>query len=149
MGEPVSEHIAHFDANQKPSCHWGIAVYAFLSPPLPAAKITFFLSLHSSQFSDLPQEISYLVPWAHHVMLVYLGTAPLAHSQQLGVGFGKSLNVLFHSSCVYMEAVASHLSLIWHCSGWRKWEGSFIFLFIRGTDWALSCMLPQQSSSLR
>lgn len=81
-------------------------------PSLPAAKISFFLSLRSSQLSDLPQEISCLAaPWAHHVVLVHLGTAPLAQSQHLGVGFGKSLNLLFHSSCVYMEAVASHLSL--------------------------------------
>lgn len=64
-------------------------------------------------------------------MLVHLGTAPLAHPQHLGVGFGKSLNALFHSSCVYLGTVTSHLSLAWHCSGWQNWEGRF-FPFYQG-----------------
>lgn len=39
-------------------------------------------------------------------MRVYLGTAPLAHSHYLEVGFGKSLDLLFHSTSVYMGTVA-------------------------------------------
>lgn len=104
-------------------------------PLVPAAKISFFLSLASS-VTFLRKSV-WLHP-GHTVLCLYTwALLPWLIHSILEWDLEKSLNMLFHSFCVYMGAVASHLSLTWHCHGWQNWEGR-VFPFTRRTEWALS-----------
>lgn len=101
---------------------YGTKGSAFLS--VPGQLLKYLLSYHSilaNLATFLRKPAVWL--WTEHTTLCLRTRAQLPWLIPLEVGFGKSPNLLFHSTSVYVGMVASHLSLIWHCSGWQYLTG--------------------------